>query len=279
MSFNEEKIANAITAVLGSKFSPEEARMVAMLFTPENLRIWINMCKLSSETKVKEPISIPKAPTSDGESCASPPSSSSSSGFSGSPESDSILSVSDKLQNLMLNPPSSSSSDSKASGIISESHVHRNSLSTSSDGSSKLTSSSISTFNQPGSVLQIRPTLPYARSRPGFKPKSYNHPNCAPRGNQPFFFCKMCMNNGEPWKNYTSHNLKDKNGFTTCPVLFRYTCELCHASGKHAHTRSHCPMAVYLRGLLPPTHPLYARLVNFRQMNPSTHRAQRNHAK
>lgn len=56
-------------------------------------------------------------------------------------------------------------------------------------------------------------------------------------------FCSFCKKNREPRELFSSHTVKDKAGRTTCPILFKYVCELCGATGSESHTRSYCPMA------------------------------------
>lgn len=53
--------------------------------------------------------------------------------------------------------------------------------------------------------------------------------------------CVFCRNNGEAEAVYSSHQLKDPEGNVTCPVLYIYTCPICGASGKSAHTVKYCP--------------------------------------
>ena len=53
--------------------------------------------------------------------------------------------------------------------------------------------------------------------------------------------CVFCRNNGEAESVYSSHQLKDQEGQVTCPVLYIYTCPICGASGKNAHTIKYCP--------------------------------------
>lgn len=53
--------------------------------------------------------------------------------------------------------------------------------------------------------------------------------------------CVFCRNNGEAESVYSSHQLKDQEGHVTCPVLYIYTCPICGASGKSAHTIKYCP--------------------------------------
>lgn len=53
--------------------------------------------------------------------------------------------------------------------------------------------------------------------------------------------CVFCRNNGEAETVYTSHQLKDPEGNITCPILYIYTCPICGANGKSAHTIKYCP--------------------------------------
>jgi len=53
--------------------------------------------------------------------------------------------------------------------------------------------------------------------------------------------CVFCRNNGEAEAVYTSHQLKDPEGAVTCPILYIYTCPICGANGKNAHTIKYCP--------------------------------------
>ena len=49
--------------------------------------------------------------------------------------------------------------------------------------------------------------------------------------------CKVCVDAGKPEKEYSSHYVKDLDGFVTCPLLLSQECRFCHKKG---HTTSHC---------------------------------------
>uniref|UniRef100_A0A1I8F3U0 Nanos-type domain-containing protein n=1 Tax=Macrostomum lignano TaxID=282301 RepID=A0A1I8F3U0_9PLAT len=55
-------------------------------------------------------------------------------------------------------------------------------------------------------------------------------------------FCVFCRKNGEPEAFSSGHTLKDGNGSVVCPVLSRFTCPLCGATGDSAHTVKYCPL-------------------------------------
>lgn len=59
--------------------------------------------------------------------------------------------------------------------------------------------------------------------------------------------CNFCKKNGESRQVYGSHQLHDDVGRVTYPVLFRYRCPWCGATGEHAHTVSYCPTNPYRR--------------------------------
>ena len=54
-------------------------------------------------------------------------------------------------------------------------------------------------------------------------------------------YCRFCKQNGETANVYGSHKLKDEDGRVLCPILSRYTCPICQATGDQAHTRKYCP--------------------------------------
>lgn len=53
--------------------------------------------------------------------------------------------------------------------------------------------------------------------------------------------CAFCKNNGEDETVYRTHFVKDEWGNVKCPLLSRYTCPHCKATGSKAHTISRCP--------------------------------------
>ncbi|XP_015787044.1 nanos homolog 2 [Tetranychus urticae] len=61
--------------------------------------------------------------------------------------------------------------------------------------------------------------------------------------------CVFCKKNREPREVYTDHTLKDEAGNTVCPILCKYTCTLCGATGPESHTISYCPMSRVVRSV------------------------------
>ncbi|XP_050075497.1 uncharacterized protein LOC126562936 [Anopheles maculipalpis] len=53
--------------------------------------------------------------------------------------------------------------------------------------------------------------------------------------------CVFCLNNGATKAEYESHQCKDEWGDVICPVLQKFVCSRCNASGKNAHTAKYCP--------------------------------------
>lgn len=53
--------------------------------------------------------------------------------------------------------------------------------------------------------------------------------------------CTFCKTNGEPEQIFSSHALKDANGNVVCPILKKYSCPECGASGEKTHTKKYCP--------------------------------------
>ncbi|GFT32743.1 nanos homolog 2 [Nephila pilipes] len=53
--------------------------------------------------------------------------------------------------------------------------------------------------------------------------------------------CRFCLQNEEQQEFYSMHKLKDENGKIICPVLRKYLCSICGATGDTAHTIAYCP--------------------------------------
>ncbi|XP_059172465.1 nanos homolog 3-like [Physella acuta] len=53
--------------------------------------------------------------------------------------------------------------------------------------------------------------------------------------------CVFCKNNKEQDKVYNTHLVKNSKGDTTCPILAKYSCPKCYATGTKAHTIKYCP--------------------------------------
>lgn len=53
--------------------------------------------------------------------------------------------------------------------------------------------------------------------------------------------CVFCLNNGATRAEYESHHCKDEWGNVTCPVLQKFVCSRCKATGTNAHTAKYCP--------------------------------------
>ena len=53
--------------------------------------------------------------------------------------------------------------------------------------------------------------------------------------------CGFCKSNKETREFYTSHYLKNAEGHVVCPILSKYTCPYCQATGIYAHTKGYCP--------------------------------------
>nr|XP_060640680.1 nanos homolog 2 isoform X1 [Anolis sagrei ordinatus] len=61
--------------------------------------------------------------------------------------------------------------------------------------------------------------------------------------------CNFCKHNGESKQVYSSHRLKGADGAVECPILRKYTCPLCGATGNKAHTLKYCPLSQGKRSL------------------------------
>ena len=52
-------------------------------------------------------------------------------------------------------------------------------------------------------------------------------------------FCKICFDSGKIVHEYTSHNVKGRDGKVECPTLLKLRCRLCDRSG---HTVKYCTL-------------------------------------
>lgn len=70
--------------------------------------------------------------------------------------------------------------------------------------------------------------------------------------------CAFCKRNNA--KDF-NHLLKDSTGGVVCPVLSAFTCKMCAATGRNAHTHKYCPVNPITKGDpvaagMPPGRPL-----------------------
>lgn len=77
--------------------------------------------------------------------------------------------------------------------------------------------------------------------------------------------CSFCLKNGERQCVYGSHELKNEQGIVLCPILRRYVCGICGATGDQAHTRKYCPWNVEVSVERPASKRLLNGLIHTKQ--------------
>lgn len=83
-------------------------------------------------------------------------------------------------------------------------------------------------------------------------------PAAKPAKNKQYEFCKFCYKNGELSDIYMSHITKSSNGEIKCPILRKYVCDICGATGDKAHTRKYCTLNTHQET----KQPVFRRLTN-----------------
>uniref|UniRef100_A0A1I8F7U6 Nanos-type domain-containing protein n=1 Tax=Macrostomum lignano TaxID=282301 RepID=A0A1I8F7U6_9PLAT len=101
------------------------------------------------------------------------------------------------------------------------------------------TSSSSSSAREPSSSSSSSSPLPPRCPTP---PCSARCSPGTPAGRAAPSSASSAAKNGEPEAFSSGHTLKDGNGSVACPVLSRFTCPLCGATGGSAHTVKYCPL-------------------------------------
>ncbi|XP_012937610.1 nanos homolog 2 [Aplysia californica] len=59
-------------------------------------------------------------------------------------------------------------------------------------------------------------------------------------------FCVFCRNNKEEPAVYNTHVIKNERGEVICPILEKFICPKCGATGPKAHTVKYCPLGDYI---------------------------------
>ncbi|XP_038149581.1 nanos homolog 2-like [Cyprinodon tularosa] len=92
-------------------------------------------------------------------------------------------------------------------------------------------------------IISLHASLSWMKSKnfPEIRSTSNSLSDSSCSGGTSADLCHFCRHNGESPLVYRSHALKSDDGKVTCPILRRYTCPICGASGDHAHTRKYCP--------------------------------------
>uniref|UniRef100_H3B539 Nanos C2HC-type zinc finger 2 n=1 Tax=Latimeria chalumnae TaxID=7897 RepID=H3B539_LATCH len=102
---------------------------------------------------------------------------------------------------------------------------------------------SLQDFSKVGSPIIFRGTFVYSGTNRSCSSESPL--NCMLQNGVPALgngICNFCKHNGESKTVFSNHQLKREDGKIACPILRKYVCPLCFATGDTAHTLKYCPL-------------------------------------